>query len=46
MEEEWTTLWEMCKETWGILCDLCDGISAREGVDCDNCNPGTYPEPG
>lgn len=46
IEEEWTRLWEDCKEVGGILCGLCDGISAREGVGCDNCNPSTYPEPG
>lgn len=37
MERDWQTLWEMCKDVGGILCPLCDGISAREGVDCDGC---------
>jgi uracil-DNA glycosylase family 4 len=46
MERDWGTLWGMCKEVGGILCGLCDGVSAREGVSCDNCHPGMYPEPG
>lgn len=46
LEEEWTRLWESCKDVGGILCGLCEGLSAREDVDCDNCKPGLYPEPG
>lgn len=39
MERDWDRLWEMCKSVGGILCGLCEGESAREGIPCAECDP-------
>jgi uracil-DNA glycosylase family 4 len=41
MERDWQTLWEMCKDVGGILCDGCEGLGPRGDIPiCGACTDG------
>lgn len=45
MERDWQTLWEMCKDVGGILCEGCDGLGPRGDIPrCGTCGEGSAAE--